>query len=122
MKHISTLILFASLTFFSSSLYSRNQPQNSSWTEGQQRFTTSFYPFAKQGSKNLIFSPLSLQLGLAMASEIAYGDTQREILQISALPKDETVRRKGAMRFLNRINTAPPFCFLYEAGRKIWIF
>lgn len=74
------------------------------WSQGEKHFTTSFYPFAKQSNQNLVFSPLSIQLGLAMAAELAYGKTQEEILQIGVLPEEEKSRRQGAQAFMSRIN------------------
>lgn len=76
------------------------------WNQGEKHFTTSFYSFAKQSGQNLIFSPLSLQLGLAMAAELAYGKTQEEILQIGVLPEEEGSRHVGAKAFLSRLNVA----------------
>lgn len=91
------------VTFLFTFLIYSNPLLHASWTQGQQKFTAHFYPHAKEKNSNLVFSPLSLQLALAMASEIAYGKTQEEMLKISSLPRNKDKRREEAIRFLNRI-------------------
>lgn len=91
MKKLMALFLFLNSFLFSNE-----------WTKGQYCFTANFYPYAVQENSNLIFSPLSLQLALAMASEIAYGKTQEEMLKITSLPKEERIRRNVALEFLNK--------------------
>lgn len=75
------------------------------WSQGNQHFTTTFYPHAKRSGHNFIFSPISLQTALAMSAELAYGDTQKEILDTTSLPENEFIRREGIETLLNQLNT-----------------
>lgn len=115
MKRILSLALSAALVFSTafSSLYAyRLTPEEPladdlmAWSQGNKQLTANFYRFAKKNRDNLMFSPLSLQLGLAMAGELAYGKTQQEILQTIFLPEDHAIRRSGALKLLNSIDTA----------------
>jgi serpin B len=74
------------------------------WSQGNKHFTTSFYSRAKESRNNVVFSPLSLQLGLAMTSELSLGMTQKEIIEKSALPEVEHSRRMGAETILDHLN------------------
>ena len=75
------------------------------WSQGNKHFTTSFYPHAKNGEGNFIFSPVSLQLGLAMTSEIALNATQEEILEKGVLPANPSIRHWAAVQMMNQLNT-----------------
>jgi serpin B len=75
------------------------------WTQGNKKFTTTFYQQAKINEQNFVFSPISLQLALSMASELAVGATREEILDKAALPKTAMIRHAGAKRILKQLNT-----------------
>jgi serpin B len=75
------------------------------WSQGNKHFTTTFYPHAAESSKNIVFSPVSLQLGLAMTAELAVGKTQQEIIETAVLPEEATTRQLGVERILARLNS-----------------
>jgi serpin B len=75
------------------------------WNQGHKHFTTSLYPHAKRSSQNFIFSPISLQLCLAMTAEIALNKTQEEILKNGFLPEIPHIRREGVAQILSQLNT-----------------
>ena len=74
------------------------------WSEGNKQFTTALYPHL-HGLKNFVFSPISLQMGFAMTAELAYGETRSEILSTISLPVSNKVRREGAGRLMESLNT-----------------
>lgn len=75
-----------------------------SWSQGNKHFTTSFYPYAKSSGHNFIFSPISLQLGLAMTAELALNETKEELLEKAVLPEDDLIRHLGAELIVNQLN------------------
>lgn len=96
--------LFLSLYFVGIFALSPLAAQNT-WSQGNQELSTRFFLAAKEPKENLMFSPLSLQLCLAMAGELATGETQQEILQGISLPEDDGVRRMGASELLAHIDS-----------------
>lgn len=76
------------------------------WSQGNKHFTTTFYPQVKKSGHNFVFSPLSLQIGLAMTAELAIGATQQEIMETGVLPEEETTRRDGVEKILACLNTS----------------
>jgi serpin B len=79
------------------------------WSQGNKHFTTSFYPQVKDREYNFVFSPLSLQLGLAMTAELALNATQEEIIQTLILPKDSAFRHLGAEKMVNQFKNYKTF-------------
>lgn len=75
------------------------------WSQGNKHFTTTFYPYVAESKKNVVFSPVSLQLGLAMTAELAVGKTQQEIIEMAVLPEEETIRQQGVEGILTRLNS-----------------
>lgn len=75
------------------------------WSQGNKHFTSTFYSYAKDSGFNFVFSPLSLQIALAMASELACGETQNEMVHVSYLPEDANLRQQGAKKILEQLNT-----------------
>lgn len=75
------------------------------WSAANKDFTANFYPLAQENGADFVFSPLSLQLGMALSSEIALGDTQNEILKVVSLPTCEKTRHKGAKKLFKYFNT-----------------
>lgn len=76
-----------------------------SWSQGNKHFTTTFYPHAQKAGFNFVFSPISLQVALSMASELAVGETQKEMIGVSCLPAEESVRLQAAQKVLSQFNT-----------------
>ena len=74
-----------------------------SWSQGNQHFTTTFYQRV-QGEPNFVFSPLSLQMALGMAAELALNETQKEILDTIGLPLEENERGFGARALISNLN------------------
>lgn len=108
MNYLKKIIIFSILA--SSFLWGDNDALHRSdqimeWSQGNKHFTTSFYPYAANTNRNFVFSPVSLQLGLAMTSELALGKTHQEILQTMMLPSKGSIRRKGANTILKQLNT-----------------
>lgn len=87
-------------SFFNEVLISLNE-----WSRGSQEFTAAFYPHIKKKESNFLYSPLSLQITLAIASEIAYGETQSEIIDKGFLPRDSARRQLWARELMKRFNT-----------------
>jgi len=52
-----------------------------------------------------VYSPLSLQLALAMVTELAYGKTQQEIIEKAHISSDAEIRHFGAQHILKEFNT-----------------
>lgn len=75
------------------------------WSQGNKHFTTTFYPYAKESAHNFVYSPISLQLCMGMAAELAKGETKTEILNIMALPQTDSIRRCGAEKIFSQLNT-----------------
>ncbi len=74
------------------------------WSQGNKHFTTTFYPYLTNSEPNLVFSPISLQVGLAMTAELASGATQEEILEKAILPSEESIRLLGVEKILATLN------------------
>jgi serpin B len=74
------------------------------WTQCSKHFTTTFYSHAKHDGHTFVFSPISLQLSLAMTAELTFGATHHEIIEKGVLPEDETFRRLGAQHILDHLN------------------
>lgn len=74
------------------------------WGQRDKHFTTTFYPHVKDDSANFIFSPISLQLGLAMTAELAKDATRAEIIDKAILPEEQEVRRTGAKLILENVD------------------
>lgn len=74
------------------------------WSQGNKCFTTALYPYMNE-SHNFVFSPISLQLGLSMVAELAYGETREELLTFLSIPKSSNIRRTGVELLMKSLNT-----------------
>lgn len=84
------------------------------WSQGNKHFTTSFYPQIKTKEYNFVFSPISLQLGLAMAAEFALNETQEEIIQALVLPQSSALRHIGAEKIVSQFKN-----YITSEGKEV---
>lgn len=74
------------------------------WSQGNRHFTGTFYSEANHKNGNLVFSPLSLQMAIGMAAELALGETQQEMLSAASLPDNDRQRSEGALQILSQVS------------------
>lgn len=73
--------------------------------EAVNRFAFDLYSFLKQKEKgNIIYSPFSLSVAMAMTYEGARGETAEEIKRVFHYPDDHQVLRQGFSELIARVN------------------